>query len=257
MKKYKKLKKSKFNTNELKHFQKETDFFGWEHGDFPYYNLKQHTGTGFFDNFIFIFFLILGYALLLFNFSIPFLNSVLALIVILAGYVYAYKKDFYKEFFHKNINLGLIVVFTLIAVVIGEILFLLLSMIYPNIQIGLGLLPENRLLTVFASQVLTIVGIIAEELLFVGIFILILTCMNYFLQINRKKMVLYTLISTSFIFGLLHIFTYQNIVQSLIVIGFTSCIIHIPYVINKNIWNTILIHFLYNTIILLSSLYLF
>ena len=92
--------------------------------------------------------------------------------------------------------------------------------------------------------------IVAEELYRVLIFIVALYLMYKFTK-NRKTSIIIATIISLLIFGLMHINTYPNIAFCIIVMGFGTFFTLYPYLKTKNVLLSILVHMIYNLLVLI------
>ncbi|WP_081578447.1 CPBP family intramembrane glutamic endopeptidase [Peptoniphilus obesi] len=75
-------------------------------------------------------------------------------------------------------------------------------------------------------------------------------------KINRNFAIFSAWILSSLLFGALHLSTYNyNFVQSIVLIGIVRLILSLAYIIRKNLWNSYLVHVLYDFIIIGAVLF--
>jgi len=199
---------------------------------------KQHA----YDLFILILIIII-----LFFIEIPYLNTLLGFLIIIA---YSYKSQGLKSslgFSSQKNTIKLLV--TAVCLAIGIVLinyFVLLSPIErltgQKLQLGIfSQLTGNLNLYISSIIIGWLVGGFFEEVIFRGFMISIL--MNI---LGKKIGVLIGIIFSSFIFGYLH--NYQGI-NGQILTGLVGAILATTYVFSKkNLWLNILTHGLLNTI---------
>jgi membrane protease YdiL (CAAX protease family) len=99
------------------------------------------------------------------------------------------------------------------------------------------------------SIILQFVQIIGEELLRAFIFLITLH-LTYKYTNNRKLSIIVGIIIALLSFGLLHVNSYDNMLYNIVYMGFATFFELYPYIKTKNIVISIMVHFLFNMLVL-------
>ncbi|MBE6494565.1 MAG: CPBP family intramembrane metalloprotease [Methanosphaera stadtmanae] len=97
------------------------------------------------------------------------------------------------------------------------------------------------------------IQIIGEEIFKIMSFIFIMAISYRLTKHNRKHSLIIATFSTLLLFGLMHVNSYSSILYCIFVMGFGSIMELYPYLKTKNILLAIIVHFLYNLIVLLIN----
>ena len=95
------------------------------------------------------------------------------------------------------------------------------------------------------------IQIIGEEIFKILSFIFILAISYRLTKHNRKRSVIIATFFTLLLFGLMHVNSYKSILYCIFCMGFGSIMELYPYLKTKNILLSIIVHFLYNLIVML------
>lgn len=100
------------------------------------------------------------------------------------------------------------------------------------------------------SRIQDVVQLFGEEFLAILPFLFLLQWFTQKRKLSRKQSIIYALILSSILFGLLHLPTYNwNIWQCILVIGLGRIVDSLAYIRTKNLWVSYLVHFLYDTLL--------
>ena len=142
----------------------------------------------------------------------------------------------------KTILIGLIGYFFVLFV----FAFILTIFGIPMIETGSNITNQADIWTI----IFEFIQIIGEEIFEIMTFLFLMAILNIFLT-NRKIMIVVATFLTLIIFGLMHINSYSNIIYCIIWIGLGSVMSFYPYLKSKNVLLTIIVHFLYNMIVIM------
>lgn len=141
-----------------------------------------------------------------------------------------------KDLVYILIGLG----FSIVAVVISSIVVEMMG-IEGSANPIFDILTEDNIKSFFVS---TMIQFIAEEIIFVIPFLFVI---NKFKTKNNILKTIVAIIVSSFIFGAMHISTYNfNILQAVLVISIIRTGLSMSYVLSKNLTVTYLIHIIYD-----------
>lgn len=236
-----------------------SDYWGYEQDreDLPYYNDRNYS----FDltRFaVFNLFLFLGVLTPVFGstsgiFSV-FFRIAFSLILYISGYIYMFGGAWKDKFFKKPKELLPIIIFLFLTLVSGSVLFYLLNFISDVDLLSVGEITSvSMLLTNILSVLFQVIG---EELFAVGLFMGILIFGNRMMSLDRKPLIIFSLMVSSLLFGLLHLPVYNyNLLQCLFVIGLTRLIMTVLFFMKRNIVYSYIVHVLYNIAILVYAYY--
>lgn len=143
--------------------------------------------------------------------------------------------------------------------VIGVLLLLFISVIFISNLFADYEMVENPIIdsinadNIIEIAAITLVQLFIEEILFVVPFLFLYQKLK---KINRNFAIFSAWILSSLLFGALHLSTYNyNFVQSIVLIGIVRLILSLAYIIRKNLWNSYLVHVLYDFIIIGAVLF--
>lgn len=112
----------------------------------------------------------------------------------------------------------------------------------------IGYLKDANKTLLIASTWIQFIG---EELIFVVPFLFVI---NKFRKINYKLRVFLALMLSSIVFGAMHIGTYDNIIQAIVLISFLRIGVSMSYVLSKNLTVSFIVHGIYDWILIYLSM---
>ncbi len=112
----------------------------------------------------------------------------------------------------------------------------------------IGYIKDMDTLVLISSTWIQFIG---EELIFVVPFLFVI---NKFKRINYNLRVFLALFISSIIFGAMHIGTYNNIIQAVVLISFLRLGMSMSYVMSRNLTVSFVIHGIYDWILICLSL---
>ena len=137
--------------------------------------------------------------------------------------------------------------------VLGDLFLLLLIVIIQSIintVIPFDITHTTQSFGEYSSITASLFQIISEELFRVIIFLIMLYLMYRFTKDRKMSIMVATFISL-LIFGLMHANTYGKILFCIFVMGFGTFFTLYPYLKTKNILLSILVHMIYNLLVLI------
>lgn len=147
------------------------------------------------------------------------------------------------------------IIYTIVGFLISILGIMLLSILMSNWNIKtdanpiFDMLNDDNIVSFFISSC---IQFIAEEILFIVPFLFVINKMKTESEFLK---VVVALIFSSFIFGAMHLSTYNfNIVQSLVVISLVRVAVSMSYILSKNLTVTYVVHILYDWSIILLYL---
>ena len=228
------------------------DFFKFEREglDFPFYrnNPKLNIGKWIILGISFIITMVL--IIIPSTFGVDFKNLLYFLIPFIGfGIAVSWKYDLICKKFQRN-DFKLIITLIVLELIFSiAIAFIMKSVfnIHGQTNPAIGNLDNIIFWIKFPLQ------IFGEELLKIIPFLIFLTIF-YKITDNRKISIVISTVVALIIFGIMHLPTYNNLIYSIIVIGFGSIFTMFGYLKTKNIFVSYLIHLLFDLIPFLGSL---
>lgn len=223
------------------------DFFNFEErdeGDIPFYNKYYPLSK------IGLIALIIAYILpILFIFhmwiEIPIPTCLFIFIPGFVGIGIACKGHFeaiFKKFKKSDIKLIVVIIILefIVSVSISLVEFYFFGMkINANPVLGrlIGIMDYIALaIQLMGEEFIKLIGLVLFMYLF------------YRITNNRKLAMIIGIICSLTIFGLLHVPAYDNVIHSIVAIGWASILTMYAYIKTKNIWVSFIIHFLFDVI---------
>lgn len=239
---------------------KDSDFWAYEEKreDLPYYNDRNYsfdlTKFAVFNLFLFLGVLIPVFGSLS-GIAGVFFRIIFSLILYISGYIYMFGGTWKYRFFKKPKDFLTLCIFLLLSLMAGAATFFLLNYLSEISLLSMGDISSvSMLVTNIISVLFQVMG---EELFAIGLFMGLLTLGNRMLSFDRKPLIIFSLLISSLLFGLLHLPVYNyNLLQCLLVIGLTRLIMSVLFFIKRNIMYSYIVHVLYNIAILIYAYYL-
>lgn len=232
--------------------QKDEFFkFESETSDFPLYNENPHISTVKWT--VMILSVVLTFILIMvpdFLSELGIFKRFLYLIIPLLGFGFAVNWKYgliCKKFKKGDIKLILILLITELAV----------TMFLSNVLKYLGIVAQDNPITselmLISTWIIYPLQLFGEELIKIIPFIVFLAVIYKFTK-NRKMSIVIATAFTLVIFALLHLPAYQNLISVLVLQGFCSVFTMYAYLKTKNIFVSYAIHFLLDTIVFIIVL---
>jgi len=234
--------------------------FEKKENDFPFYNDVPDAVAGWkwlvmlLFPFLGLLFLIMVYIPGLSSYMNELVSGIVLLLSGLLGLKLTVGKNWrllFRKIHWRDIQLviGYVLAAVLIASIIGGIVELVAGPLTDNpLTTKYG--DKNALREYFMLRFQEIFQLFGEEFLAVLPFLAILHFMTVKLNVNRKTVIIIAWITSSIIFGLLHLSTYNwNIIQCIFVIGGSRLLLTLSYIQTKNIWVSYFVHYFYDMLV--------